>query len=1433
MKTTSTLKKGIRCLLLSSILLFAVTDGSAQLIMSKNFKADHTADEQKTMAMSAQGDVYVSINAKELDLLRADGQYDVVTNTLSGARAGILAKLDASGNLLWSNVVAAPDATTKNTQITGIAENGDGYVYVVGGITSQSATGGTGSVFGINCTIKGYMDFYVAKLNAVTGQAVWAKTFGTTLDWELPTAIAVDNNGNVFISGIFTSRNNSSSYPLFGITYKDQTSENFSVTGNWGEDILTIKLDAAGDAIWAKSLGGMFRENGSPCLAVDDAGNVIVGGVLNAAAGNLTAETEAKRTFVVGDKSYILNASTSKQSILVKYAAANGSVLWSRFFTGAGHQEVMKVTVAPGTQQVIVTGKANNEFRIEGSSEALTTQTVGQPAGDHAMLVAFDNDGKYVWSAIPAGDVSSEYKSITAGSSGDVYVSGYFNTALQLDGISLSKTGTNTKEGFFAKYNAQGKCLYAETVKGDGAESLNTVSVGGGRLALAGDRTTDVLLPFTDAVAGLSPISGNKWYYALYNETPSISGTSVLEGKRFVTFTYQLVPAFFNLPYTFTYSIVEGSLPAGWALNATTGVISGSAATVGSGSFKVRVLNTSDNVSVEKVFTYTILAKPCDVLSVSPVSLDAAVTGPIQRQFVLEKSDGKVVWSSENLPQGLTLNDSTGVLSGVLRQTGTVTFTINAKEESGCEASRNYSFNCDEFNFTAVPYLSWISQVQGSGFDHGKTNTIDKDGNVVIASSYRSAIFSDAVSFADYGNADALIAKYNGTNGAFSWARGIGGSTNSGRNEQGQSVFADPSTGDLIFTGIVTPGARIGDVTSLDSINTKGGRDLIVARFGSDGARKWYKLFGSAADWEAGTNTITDNKGNIYVTGYLNTGSVEIPMVGGEIETLTGTSFDLLVLKLNSNGECIWAKRIGGPNKDGDIFGLSTDNDCNLYISGMINGGSAVFGAGKTIDATGLTSFVCKFNEAGSCQWVTPLGANGNIQCSYGRPLAIDATGNLYFTTICKGTFAVGTATVSVANDKTDGVLFKLNNNGEFVTYKQFASVGDDGVTSVTTDNSNNVYVVGYFGAELPLYGSIRLQLNPGSSRGAFVAKYSSAGDYLYGYALGCSIGGTYLSNIGINIEPATGDIILSGPFADSMYPSGASGEPKVLYGGGLFVGRYKQTTGLYGVLPEGNRGVAYKATLGATGFQKPLDIRYSLESGSLPAGLALNAVTGEITGIPSAFGKSTFTINATDNIVSASKEMSVNIIGVECNLAISSIVFDDAVNGTYYEKQLRATGANGNVTWSAENPAQLPIGLSIKTVDNVGYLYGTPNSPASEYAIKFVAVDEAMCKATRTAYLNLTGPHTALETPAAPKALSVYPNPVTNGVMKLSIDGLSTGDCQLDIVDMLGSKVYSEVLVVDGKIQKEIAVNTWTPGIYFVFIKTESHKEALKFIIK
>src|SRR5581483_10755702 len=65
--------------------------------------------------------------------------------------------------------------------------------------------------------------------------------------------------------------------------------------------------------------------------------------------------------------------------------------------------------------------------------------------------------------------------------------------------------------------------------------------------------------------------------------------------------------------------------------------------------------------------------------------------------------------------------------------------------------------------------------------------------------------------------------------------------------------------------------------------------------------------------------------------------------------------------------------------------------------------------------------------------------------------------------------------------------------------------------------------------------------------------------------------------------------------------------------------------------LPDGYTSSAYTFTLMAAGGSAPYS-NWTVTLGQLPAGLMLNAATGQLTGSPTAAGPQTFTVQVKDN---------------------------------------------------------------------------------------------------------------------------------------------------------------------------------------------------------
>src|SRR5215472_3541384 len=144
--------------------------------------------------------------------------------------------------------------------------------------------------------------------------------------------------------------------------------------------------------------------------------------------------------------------------------------------------------------------------------------------------------------------------------------------------------------------------------------------------------------------------------------------------------------------------------------------------------------------------------------------------------------------------------------------------------------------------------------------------------------------------------------------------------------------------------------------------------------------------------------------------------------------------------------------------------------------------------------------------------------------------------------------------------------------------------------------------------------------------------------------------------------------------------------------------------------LPSGQAKSAYSTALIASGGTVPYS--WTISSGSLPAGLALSS-SGQITGIPSTVGTSSFTVSVTDSSSppkSASANSSITIAAAAASVQITTSSLADGQTDTPYSASLAATGGAAPYTWSVSS-GSLPAGL---TLSSAGQISGTPTTAAT-----------------------------------------------------------------------------------------------------------------------
>jgi Putative Ig domain len=141
--------------------------------------------------------------------------------------------------------------------------------------------------------------------------------------------------------------------------------------------------------------------------------------------------------------------------------------------------------------------------------------------------------------------------------------------------------------------------------------------------------------------------------------------------------------------------------------------------------------------------------------------------------------------------------------------------------------------------------------------------------------------------------------------------------------------------------------------------------------------------------------------------------------------------------------------------------------------------------------------------------------------------------------------------------------------------------------------------------------------------------------------------------------------------------------------------------------LASGTNGTAYSQVLQAGGGTP--GYTWSIGSGSLPAGLTLTASTGTISGTPTGSGTSNFTVTVSDSGNPAqTKSVALTIAIAAKTLAVTTSTLPSGTNGTAYSQVLQASGGTPGYTWSISS-GSLPTGLTLAAP--TGTISGTPTA--------------------------------------------------------------------------------------------------------------------------
>ncbi len=294
----------------------------------------------------------------------------------------------------------------------------------------------------------------------------------------------------------------------------------------------------------------------------------------------------------------------------------------------------------------------------------------------------------------------------------------------------------------------------------------------------------------------------------------------------------------------------------------------------------------------------------------------------------------------------------------------------------------------------------------------------------------------------------------------FEWAGSFGG--------DGEDAVIDlhvDAAGNSYATGYFTDEADF-DISETEFNATSAGfYDVFIQKTNTHGEFQWVKIIGGDP-FEYATGICSDEDGNVYVTGVFEN-TIDFDPGEGVFELTSSGGIDIFILKLDSQGEFVWAVGLGGSDYE-EATEVEIDHLGNVVLLGY-------FYAQMDFDPSESEYLITP--EGFSDSFIMKLGAEngdflfarsfGGSDLDLAMDMEIAANGDIFVTGFFQGTSDFDPDPL-IENLKTagqfgsSGYVLQLKPNGGFVTMIHTLG-GDVNCRGIAVDTEGNSYVTGTY----------------------------------------------------------------------------------------------------------------------------------------------------------------------------------------------------------------------------------------------------------------------------------------------------------------------------------------------------------------------------------
>jgi len=868
---------------------------------------------------------------------------------------------------------------------------------------------------------------------------------------------------------------------------------------------------------------------------------------------------------------------------------------------------------------------------------------------------------------------------------------------------------------------------YNQTLTATGGTSPYTWAISSGSLptglslvastgAITGTATAAGTSSFTARVTDNVSATATQALSIVINPAPGITTSSLANGQVGVSYNQSMAATGGTTPYS--WSIPAGSLPAGLSLGASSGAITGTPTASGTSNFTATVTD-SVGATGTKALSIVINNGP-------PVITTASLPGDtinVAYNQTLTATGGQTpyTWSisSGSLPTGLSLNSSTGAITGTPTATGTSGFTARVADNAAATATKALSIVVNPAPSIATATLP------GGQVGVAYSQTLSATGGTTpLTWSISSGSLPTGLSLVASTGAITGTPTASGTSNFTARVTDNVGATAT----QALSIAVTQPPQDPTYqqaasdTETSTASTAWQNKTTLTFTPTVSDTWLILA-FGE------YR--GSSSSYEARVRLTVDGTEEGLGNMMPENGNEYYSFGVSKVATLSAASHTLNIDYCTSNAaQSTYLRRariVAIRKATLEMHSAAADATVNLTTT-------PTDFAPVTFTPATAGDYLLVFSVESMGQYSDRAIIRPTLNSTIIDEGDIAARADVNFdnfASFCVATLPASSQTVKITAYADSARIFNTRRfrvtvirltGGRFADYASIADDTQSNTTSTTfVQKLTKTWTSGSTGNWL-LLSSARLQ-GAGGQTGEVQVNYNTS------TTLAQPLRTFQASNEWRNEDcVAVQNIVAGGRQMDTNYrSSSASYTVSIKYAHEVMLPLDSGGTALSIIttsLPADTVNVAYNQTLAATGGATPYT--WSIQSGSLPAGLSLVASTGAITGTPATAGTSGFTAKVTDNVSATATQALSIAINQAVSITTSSLPADTV--GVAYNQTLAATGGTGVLTWSVSS-GSLPAGLSLAAA--TGAITGTPTTAATS-SFTVTATDTVSATGTR-----------------------------------------------------------------------------------------------------